>query len=328
VGTVRLTTTVAGALASTVLLTALAGCMTRPGDVAAARAQWATLPAEVHDALGVGEPDGEAWGSIGEHWSISAPVRLDTPEAPPLLAATLTARCHAVVDALAGQDVQAYGVLPLVPGVVRATDETCARGLALGSWSTTPGSPDSVGRWAEEGELVLGRERDGRAEMLALTVRLDDVTLSTTSTIPPWTQELAPFDAAAWDAELARVAAVLPVEITAGTAPPERVVLAVPAGTGITATASCTPGERPTRVVVRSASTTDVGSSVTTAPVNPDEPPGGDPRVDCGAGTVTGPLRPSLTYTDTAGRDADVALVWLSDRPVWGSTPSTTLSAG
>lgn len=322
----------AAAVLAAAALTGLVGCATRPEDVAAAQLQWSSLPDAVHDALGVGAAAGEAWGSIGEHWSISAPVQLDAAADPAVLGGDVTAACHAAVAALAGQDVQAYGVLPLVPGVVRATDETCARGLALGSWSRDLGSVDSPGRWVEEGQLVLGRERDGSAEMLGLALHLDERLLTTSSTAPPWTQPLAPVDPAGWDLALAAAASPLPLEAGMPAAPstgqPSRVVLTAPAGTTLTATASCSAGRRPVEVQVASPLFTGRSSAVTMSPVDPEDPPGGADRVACGGGTATGPIHPTLRYTDTAGRRVDVALVLLSDRPVWDARMTTTVSVG
>lgn len=319
-----------GRLRSAVLLallaTGLVGCSTPRAEVAAAQRQWDTLPDDVRTALGLGEPQGSAWGSVGEHWAISAPLRLPATGDPRVLGSSIRTACHAVVDALAGTDVRAYGVIPLVPGVVEATHEACDRGLALGSWSTELGSTDSPGRWVEEGQLVLGRPGAGRADMLGPALRLVEGVLAISSTVTPWTGAVVPFDAAAWDAAL--VARSTPLPLVGPGPVPGPVVLRVPSGTAVTATAECTAGARDTQATVHSpvfpGSTT---TSITVTAVDPDQE--ADPaRVRCGGGPVSGPVLPTLSYTTAGGEPVDVAVVAIRRSSEWGSRLTASITAG
>ncbi|SSC25402.1 Hypothetical protein KLENKIAIHU_4026 [Klenkia terrae] len=316
-----------GRLRTAVLLALVAagvvGCSTPRSEVDAAQRQWDSIPDEVRAALGLGEPEGSAWGSVGEHWKIEAPLGIAATGDPAVLGSGITSACHAVVDALAGTDVQAFGVLPLVDGVVRATHESCDRGLALGSWSTELGSADSPGRWTELGDLVLGRERDGRAEMLGPRLQLAAGIVSTSSTTPPWTSTVIPFDPADWDDALAAASTPLPL-----VAPGEgQVVLITPAGTAVTGTAECATGERDTEVTVASPVFVDATiSSITVNAVPDGEPVPG--RVGCGRGPAGAPILPTLSYTTAAGEAIDVAVVAIGRPTVWGSRLTASITAG
>ena len=317
-----------GRLRSAVLLALVAvgavGCGTPRSEVDAAQRGWDAVPDDVRVALGLGEPEGHAYGSVGEHWQIEAPLGIPVREDPRVLGGGIAASCHAVVDALAGGDVQAFGVMPLVPGVVRATHDTCDRGLALGSWSTELGSPDSPGRWTELGDLVLGRERDGRAEMLGPGLRLTEGIVSVTSDMASWTTDVVAVDAAAWDDALVAASTPLPLVATVE----QQVVLRIPAGTPVTGTASCTPGDRDTQATVASPIfATGTISSIAANAVFPDEEPG-PARVACGEGPVSGPVLPTLSYTTAAGEAVDVAVVALGRPTVLGSRLTASITAG
>ncbi|SDP55411.1 hypothetical protein SAMN05660199_04208 [Klenkia soli] len=318
-----------GRLRTAVLLalvaTGVVGCSTPRAEVEAAERLWGSIPDDVRDALGLGDPEGHAWGSIGEHWQIEAELGIRATPDPRVLGSGIASACHAVVDALAGTDVQAFGVMPFVPGVVRATHETCDRGLALGSWSTELGSADSPGRWTEQGDLVLGRERDGRAEMLGPGLRLTAGTVTASSTTTPWTSAVVPFDAAAWDAALTAASTPLPLS----PAPPDQqIVLRVPAGTAVTGTAECGVGRGATTVTVASpifAAATISSISVHAASPDDDPAPGG---ALCGAGPVSAPIRPTLSYTTAAGEAVDVAVVAVGRETVRGSRLTASVAAG
>jgi hypothetical protein len=317
-----------GRLRSAALLALVAsgvvGCTTPRSEVEAAQRGWDAIPDDVRVALGLGEPQGHAYGSAAEHWQIEATLGTRVVEDPALLGGGIATACHAVVDALATTDVQAFGVMPLVPGAVRATHETCDRGLALGSWSTELGSPDSPGRWTELGDLVLGRERAGRVEMLGPGLRLTEGIMSVTSDMGPWTTDVVAFDAASWDDALAAASTPLPLASTGD----EQVVLVVPAGTPVIGSGSCTTGERDTRVTVASpifASAT-ISSIAVNAVFPDDEPVPG--RALCGTGPVSAPVHPTLSYTTAAGDPVDVAVVSIGRATVRGSRLTASITAG
>ncbi|KQS63621.1 hypothetical protein [Modestobacter sp. Leaf380] len=291
-------------------LAALPGCglLTPQEAVDAAEAQWESVPAAARDALRLGERQSQAEGSVADRWAIWADSALAPGEGDgEVLGSGVVAACTAVADALAGTGVQAFGVLPLTPGLVAADGDTCARGLTLGSWRTTSRDEDvrdAQGRPLATGELQLGRAGDDdRVQLLGVALDLTSGLLETSSDTPPWTAPVTEVDAVDVDAALLDAALELPSDLT-GTVE-DVVVVVVPAGTTLRATVGCSAPLG--GIGIESPSTTyGLTSAVTVEYGSPGEDAG---QVACDGAPAVVDLVPTLRWTPAGGEPTDVVVL-------------------
>jgi hypothetical protein len=283
------------------------GCsiLTPDAAVEAAEQQWDALTPAVQDALGLHDQDEFPTGNVAEVWVVRAELDLDVPAGDTTdPAAVRTASCLAVARALADTDLRAYGWLPVGPELVAAGPDTCVRGLGGGWWTEGARPTGPTGEYGRHGSLELGRATDGgQADLVGVTLDLVDLTLEASSDASPWSSPVVELDAQLFDQRLGALATPLPTDLVISDNIGRQLVVAVPAGSTVTATASCpTAGPTSGRVAIE---TTTATIRVAPGALGPGQ--SGAAAVDC-PGTATAPLAPADRVQTLTG-PADVVVV-------------------
>jgi hypothetical protein len=136
-----------------------------------------------------------------------------------------------------------------------------------------------------------------------------------------------PVDPAAFDAALAAASTPLPLAPVLENAPWTTSVIAVPAGTAMSAVARCRDSGAGESVSVESPDHWGLVSRISWSGATVDPEDAGPTRADCGAAPATGALLPTLRFTPTGGVPTDVVVLDVTD-PFPGTAPALRVAVG